>query len=321
MQVSISYLIQLGIAVGGYLLLSCFSSWTYLFFRLALLLTEKDKAKSIATHAQSRLRSHRLALVPALEEFHRTQCFFGIAVNIAAMVVMRTGDSKATNITQAQNLLRFIELVATNGLLLIPFTFWYLRKNTERSWYNLLLTLTAFALSLATFRTALWRDRHADTMAVVPLNQDSQCGNSSPTALCTPEIYQSSPVSPGILSIWPILVFVVYLVLDHLWVYYQHLLPFVRSRRFSIFSRGFSTLMGVCLLLLFGAYIALQITAFKTFLAQGAIDQSTWSIGQIVGVTIWAQPVLEFVQLDLGKRCRESKNRRSHHKHGADDPI
>ena len=250
---------------------------------------------------------------------------------------MRTGNVDATNYAQARVMLSFINLVACNNLVLVPFTFWYLRGNVERSWYNLLLTFSAFALALATSLTASLRSIRDDITAVVPSDRYSECGYSNPRVLCSPEDIAGLFFGPRELVAWPAIL-MAYLLAEHIWIegLFGSILKFgankpavLQSKRMWLPLRlkQLQVIFRCCWMLASLAFIGVLITsiyvqsgAFSRNFRQNVIEKSAWSIGQIVGITIWAQPVLEFVQLELGKCSREPCEYRHQHGYNANVP-
>ena len=323
----LSYLIQIGISIGAFLLLSALASWMYYVLRSALFYKGRNQAKTVANRIQKKLISIRLLFIPALEEFHRTQCFFGLASQTAVLIATGIDKFDATNITQIQTLFYFVQTVASNIILSVLFTFWYMRGNTERSWYNYLLTLSTLVLSAVTFYTALQRSKQPDAIiSSISTHGPEVCGSSSPKILCvswdgTPSGYTQIASQ----YIWPVpiysLIFMMYFTIDHIGNYPVGLFDLISkfqtgqymiawcerlsptpvwARRLKGLGRRLWIILSLTTLGIFFSVVSTQVSAFSAY-PSAFIDTSNWSIGQIIGVTIWAHPVLGFVQLGLGK--------------------
>ncbi|MCJ1444307.1 MAG: hypothetical protein MMC23_004808 [Stictis urceolatum] len=175
-------MIQLGISLGGYLLIQFFTSWTYNILRCILAFKGKEAARAGASRVQAALGRHRPPLLPALDEFHRTQCFFSGAIQIAALVIIKDNNFGVSQALPIITNYSFIRVAAFNSITSVPFTFWYLKDEIKKSWYKYILTLSAFILSVATYTTATWYYQNFTP----PSSGDefSYCGNTDPTKQC-----------------------------------------------------------------------------------------------------------------------------------------
>ena len=94
---------------------------------------------------------HLSRLVVALAEFQKAQCFFMLATNVAALVVLGTlGGLNPASLQQLYNTYTFMKLVAVSGYLPVTFTLFILHLVDMQSWYLLLLSSLTVALSLST---------------------------------------------------------------------------------------------------------------------------------------------------------------------------
>ncbi|KAL9580142.1 MAG: hypothetical protein Q9212_004665 [Teloschistes hypoglaucus] len=86
----------------------------------------------------------------ALTDFHKAQCFFMLATNIAALVVVPRGGLDPQSLQQIYNSWIFLKVVAVNGFLPTTFTLANLHLVGMLSWYLILLSGLTVALSTAT---------------------------------------------------------------------------------------------------------------------------------------------------------------------------
>ena len=96
---------QSGISLAIQLLFRIYTSWTY-YIALALAWPWRGRGKKIAQQAQERARKHLPALISATVEYQKAQCFFMIAVQIAAQIVLSSGDLEASEYLSHPKLLQ-----------------------------------------------------------------------------------------------------------------------------------------------------------------------------------------------------------------------
>ncbi|KAL8720767.1 MAG: hypothetical protein Q9181_007855 [Wetmoreana brouardii] len=96
-------------------------------------------------------QKHLFRLITALTDFQKSQCFFMIATNIAALVVISRGGLDPKNLQQIYNCWIFLKVIAVDGFLPITFTLTNLYLVGMLSWYIILMSSLTVALSIATF--------------------------------------------------------------------------------------------------------------------------------------------------------------------------
>lgn len=99
-------------------------------------------------------QKHLSRLVAALTDFHKAQCFFMLAINIAALVVIQRGGFDPQSLQQMYNTYLFLRVLAVNGFLPITFTLTNLYLVGMLSWFLTLLSSVTIALSVATLASA-----------------------------------------------------------------------------------------------------------------------------------------------------------------------
>ncbi len=83
---------QSGIALAIQLLFRIYTSWAYYVTLAFVAPLGRARARQKAQEIQKIARSHLHALRTATVEFQKAQCFFMIAVQIAAQIVLSSGD-------------------------------------------------------------------------------------------------------------------------------------------------------------------------------------------------------------------------------------
>ena len=129
---------QITVALLAFVLLKLYTSWVY-YICLPFLwcshgfLEAKTKAKMI----QGNAKLHAIPLLSALVEFHKSQCFFAIAVEVAAQILAPAGSLGVSNLGQLYTNYKFIRITSINGSLPITFTLLFLRRAGIQSRYYL----------------------------------------------------------------------------------------------------------------------------------------------------------------------------------------
>jgi len=87
---------QSAIALVVQLMFRIFTSWTYYIALVFFGPWGASRAKSKAREAQEKARDHLPKLTFTTVEFQKAQCFFVIAVQIAAQIVLSSGQWDAS---------------------------------------------------------------------------------------------------------------------------------------------------------------------------------------------------------------------------------
>ncbi|KAL8960223.1 MAG: hypothetical protein Q9193_003030 [Seirophora villosa] len=109
----------------------------------------REKSRPVYRIAQK----HLSRLIVALTDFHKAQCFFVLATNIAALVVTRIGGLDPQSLQQIYNTWIFLKVVAINSFFLVNFTMWNLYLVGMHSWYTSLMSSLATVSSIVTYTT------------------------------------------------------------------------------------------------------------------------------------------------------------------------
>lgn len=148
----ISYWIQTGLALLSFVLVVWWN-WGiyYICFGALLLPRGYSKAKKAAQKVRNDSRNKNLpSLTGALAEFQKGQCFFMLAINIAALVNRNSGGFQPNSLQQLYNTYILIKSVSISGYLPVTFTLFTLHLVDVVSWYLLVLSIVTVLVSIAT---------------------------------------------------------------------------------------------------------------------------------------------------------------------------
>lgn len=140
-----------------------------------------------AQHLQENLKKsqQQAALLEAMVEFQKAQCFFMLAIQIAALLALSSNQNyfDATTYNELLSNANLLNSIAVSGFLPTVQVLWYLHVSGMRSWYVTVLSISTLAVSAATLfcaqRCALTQvinDNAAPTL--------DKCGGISPTKFC-----------------------------------------------------------------------------------------------------------------------------------------
>ena len=166
--------------------------WKWAVYYLSLSISALSPEPSSEARAQttrSRDRTVRLAaLTSALVGFHKAQCFFVLAINIAAQVDRAKGGLQPQSLQQLYNTWVLIKSISIGGYLPVTFTLFTLHLVDLVSWYLLSLTICTVAVSIATLVTiGNFNPSDADISylsQVSSTNGPTACGERTPGAWC-----------------------------------------------------------------------------------------------------------------------------------------
>lgn len=148
----VSYWIQTGLALVSFVLVIWWN-WGiyYICFGALLLPRGYTKAQKVAQRIRNKSRNKHLpSLTGALAEFQKAQCFFMMAINIAALVNRNRGGFQPINLQQLYNTYILIKSISISGYLPVTFTLFTLHLVDVVSWYLLVLSIVTVFVSIAT---------------------------------------------------------------------------------------------------------------------------------------------------------------------------
>lgn len=343
--VYISYWMQTAIALSGFLLLKLcdnqFYRWSiimyYLFWPLGFRWPVGLKyVKRKASILQAHLCTYSPAIKSSLVEFHKAQCFFILAIEIAANIAVRQGtlNDGVTTLQGLFNNYTLVGSVSISGFLPVTFTLLALHRAGMHSYYLLILSHCALILSAITmFSVGDFVVSGADKTKLANASSTKYpiCGNLDPTTFCLNVNYEGDGPIEYLTSMnfgygavgGPALLFtcIVMALID------LDYLGLQRTSKYKVFVRWLSSwlerwlrsknkpkcaqstqkslaIFKDCLYLcIWGWYIA-----FITISLQGLYEPDngatltpvrSWTVGQIVAITVWAGPLCEFVKLSV----------------------
>ena len=283
-------------------------------------LSPNPNREARAQRSRSKASTVRLAaLTSALVGFHKAQCFFVLAINIAAQVDRAKGGLEPQSLQQLYNTWILIKSISIGGYLPITFTLFTLHLVDLVSWYLLSLTILTASVSIATLITiGNFNPSDADISPVrlaSSTNGTTACGGRIPGAWCyipnTMNYYIDSDPSKGAYSMLGFCVFVLHLLMAKQFGADKYLLDIYRrkfrknlpkgkhtDRWYSTARKGFIVLFYGTLLVLYGYLFIIYCQDLAWFASHGVVSKS-WSFSQIVAITVWAEPLCEYIHLEI----------------------
>lgn len=286
--------------------------------RLRALLRRNRLPKRVMSTTSYFLRKIRACLMIGLKEFHRTQCFFSIAFQMATIASIYAGAIASTTLGQAIVNLAFLENITQSNLACVTLLYWLLRLDAERSLYFTTLSLCTFLLTL-TSRFLLQAQDKTGNVGQIQLNQKFvHCGGFDPTWACMPSNSNGlqSQKYPGGHPVKPSVCTCLSNHLRHSRMPAAGLktdlyasAEFCQAHNGTKLRLEHKIVRFFCLIVRFlTAYLmlafvllglSLNLERIGFYIYEGQIDTTNWSFGQIIAVTVWAQPMMEFLQVTL----------------------
>ncbi|KAJ5727761.1 hypothetical protein N7493_005581 [Penicillium malachiteum] len=306
---------------------SYITQWVLVLSAWALftILDLKDRYKLSKSPAQDTQREN---LITGLVELHKQQCFFGISLQIATLF---------SGIFRVSLLDCFTLLpLATNSILPLIFGMLVLTRYGRHSAYLLILTLATWVVASITFWTlyhylpssnaGTGPEYGIQAQFITELSKIPSCGGYSAQSVCpsttgfppTDIAYSALLLSPLIWT-WCSVCFAC-LLIQQAWTkapIWQRikLKSFAVLRPFCRYISRFQALLYINRLskinangafywattTIFLGFFVYQIYLFWTILDLKVVDLHSWGFGQIVAVTAWLPPVIEYLYLQLGK--------------------
>ena len=236
------------------------------------------------------------ALLVALVDFLKAQCFLAIAISIAALILVNSQRESLGEINQ-------LALVTASGVCILPTTFnLYLLATfnpTRKSWFLYGLSLwtwvLGYSVALSPQMAALNRLNKVETPYLYDSSFPNACGNFSPLNLCgnfvppneRPEytFYYTLclPVMVG-LTVWQTT------SISRVSTFFEATFP-LKPRGYSWLIHG---VLHVAALSFFAVPLYLFFQSISQLFQYGSVS-TMWGFGQIVAVTVWIPTVAGFV--------------------------
>lgn len=176
------------------ILLSSFGTY-YLSFPILAIRSGKE-AKEVAHNLAAKWKTKRLpSLAAALTDFQKAQCFFMMAINIAALVNKHKGGLDPENLQQLYNNYVLIRSISVSGSLPVTFTLLGLHIVAMVSWYLLILSILTVGVSIVTLvDLGNFSPSPSDLSSIASVASGNQnlpsCGGMNLTVYCLQAIDQ-----------------------------------------------------------------------------------------------------------------------------------
>lgn len=222
-QVYVSYWIQTGLALLSFALVVWWN-WGIYYTCLGALLLPRGytKAEKVAQRIMNNSRNKRLpSLTGALAEFQKAQCFFMLAINIAALVNRRRGGFQPDNLQQLYNTYTLIKSICISGYLPVTFTLFTLHLVDVVSWYLLVLSVVTVFVSTVTLFVIGTFSPGQDDLNYLGIQASSggpdSCGSKNLLVYCYETIgkYNSTDPASGAYSMLAFCLVVLILLVAH----------------------------------------------------------------------------------------------------------
>lgn len=304
---------QSGIALAAWVMLQIFKNWTRNTTFWFLLPFGPRQAWQRARRLQQRIGTsrQRAALLSALVDFQKAQCFYMLAIQAAALVAIWRSGLGAKNWQEYFDNVRFLGLIATAGFLPVTFVLFTLHKAGMKSWYVFILSVCTVAVSGVTLGST-----KVPKPTIEPL-RGHQCGLNQ-----RPALYCSNRFSTGGYSIFTFCCITIVLLLVDIcnifrltdeagrtlyvngyailqnyaekWNPWRKKGDFIKKMSTAAFLVGFE----LVILFWFGVYLVRMMVLYDVI-----YFDMTWTFGQIVAVTIFAPSLIEYIYFVFCKYC------------------
>ncbi|KAL7930671.1 hypothetical protein V8C35DRAFT_311919 [Trichoderma chlorosporum] len=313
--VLLSYLIQSIIALVGTCALAILNfiiQWhKYKGASLEIRDSESEQFK-FEHHARilNRAKKHAAIINSTLAEFHKAQCYFAIALQIASLVLIVSDFASTTFIDQ-----NFLFLVSLDGLIPVVLTLYTLMMFGKKSWYIITISLISVVLSSATGGYLIQNVFSSEKGAAQGGAWPTACGYIGPTSICSdigPNNAGSDFNTDGTFVLAIIIILDILVISLILWKVLTDLTSVLSTankclarylagseqqmdliqRVTKIFCHSLATLtILTCLIIEFYYFSAI-------FYHSPYVDFKSWGFGQIVGLTTWFGTFIEVVYLE-----------------------
>lgn len=304
----------------SYLLQACISILLFMTMRLVGFFSSwSTTASRMSPSFKLKLTRQETVLKSIVVEFQEAQCFFMLACQTAVFAIIHAlaKDPQflgTQTMTAVKYNLAIARLVCLGGIVPVAFVLYTIHTIGKSSLVNCALSGFTIVLAMAAL-FAIPIDLSSASLSPLPYQAKlDKCGkNAPPVVFC-----QGMPVSNRELEV----LIVVCCAAVHLIISISSIRSYVTSRisqhdtekRNKIFSlitkvcerlgdiasgqRYLIRFWDIPLVFSFVVY-CLQ---FRSFLAEGVIDTTAWSFGQIVAVAVWLQVIMKYMYWSACKR-------------------
>lgn len=327
-----SYWIQTGLSISGFIGTVL---WKWLvpniYFGLVALYHGPQEARVRSQRVNQSVQRHLASLITALTDFQKAQCFFMLATNTAALVIIQRGGLDPQSLQQIYNSWIFLKVITVNGFLPTTFTLANLHLVGMLSWYLILLSGLTIALSTATLAAVgtfnpSEREMH-DLATFAASGGLLECDGIQPGVYCyAPMTSYQSPTNGHdhhqdlssienaphqiltfCLVVMALLVGYRFGILSKISRWYGHLVryafPRVAPSMQKTDLKDWAT--AAVRMVLYVTFLVFYIQFFNLFLhdlawfAQNNVYNVNWNFGQVCAITVWALPICEYIHLKV----------------------
>jgi uncharacterized membrane protein len=259
-----------------------------------------------------------------LAEFHKTQCYFTIALQIATFVIVYSKTTPLVFVDQ-----NFLLLVSLDGLLPITLSLYTLMTFGKKSWYMIGLSVVSAVLSTV---TGIHITRSFTSYTDVPGLGPATCGGVGPAGLCYGIGKNSSAFQEDVISFYYKLVMSIadiFMGCLVIWKILTESTPWWSvwtkglakkltagmkntsgvtadqihrtsrlNHRIQFWAAVFFHFIAVAGLL---GSLSVVLFLFEQVITSPFVDAKSWGFGQIVGITIWMGVVMELAYLEYSQ--------------------
>lgn len=261
--------------------------------------------------------NHTHAIVIALVEFHKAQCYFSFSLQIAALVLIAQ-NSSTKDMPDYQDA-RLMPGISMTGIVPVIFTLTCISRYGRQSWYLIILSSVTGILATATLIsiTRFWAVLDAPVPDTGIADFDSAtrkavCGTMNWSDICNP--YSATAIDRVPLrytwAVWAICcLWLIYCVLSKL-LFGAPKNPRVarlvenwktpdNRLRASIHFVPLSCYRSLGLLSWMFCF-AFQLYYYAAYFLDGLVS-TQWTFGQIISVTVWMPSIVEYLYLEFCK--------------------
>jgi hypothetical protein len=253
----------------------------------------------------SKLEKHYKSWIDLLLEFHKSQCFFSATLMIASLNY---------GIYKVDMLVTFLLTpLATNSVLPVVFAYLLLLYYRQSSTGVTLLTISVYALSTLVYWSLYWRVIPlGDSIGAFDIYQNFRfklsalpaCGGYSGLSVCPNNeytrkgLFDASDASRRIKFLTPLIWTYSTLILFALLAYQLYRWRSKRAPNTDspVWHRAFWFTT-----IIFLAAIGMQLNVLSISTELNMINPGGWTFGQIVAVTVWIPPLLEYIYSEMSE--------------------
>lgn len=236
----------------------------------------------------------------SLSDFHKAQCFYSIALQIASFVsIYGNNKNRIDDI--------YLLLVSTDGILPMTMTLYTLLVLGHAEIYD--SALAAVSVLLASISMVSIFHGYSSVTAITSAGAPSSCGNLPLTSICNISVVFEAALKPNIFFakssiVVDVLVLLMILgcclsqcnILDE-----SRILAYFQNMRRSTRTIAISTLHLVTTLILVSRTASQMYFFAKILRPSNSAVSREWSFGQIVGITIWFAFIVDLIRYEINK--------------------